>query len=457
MSENLLGLVIDNRRAKKEGAEGITRRQRERLAAMIAFARANSPFYKRLYADLPKGTDKLEHLPITTKKWLMGDFDKWVTDRRVKFSEAHAFADDPSKVGEKFRGYTLATTSGTSGTKGIFVYDDHAMAVTQSIAFRMLTSWLSFSDFARIIAGSGRMAMVMAKGGHFASAVAAAALKRRRKDKLLQLSVHDPIPELVDALNDFQPVLMAPYASIASLLATEQEKGRLHIHPVLLALSAEGLAPEEYRRIARAFNAKVGNSYASTEVPFLSFSCAHGWLHVNTDWATFEAVDAGYKLVPKGTVSHTVLVSNLANRLQPVLRYDLGDSIVERPDPCPCGSPFPAIRVQGRASDLVRFKCKDGQEEITLPPMVFYTLLDPVPGVDLYQVVQTTPDVLRVRLKISGDASTVWQRVEGDLGTLLERHGLGNVRIERGDEPPEQTEGGKVRPIIPYKTKGSKP
>lgn len=456
MGENLLGLVLDNRRAKKEGPEGIARRQRERLAAMVAFARSNSPFYKRLYADLPDGPLKLEHLPITTKKWLMGEFEDWVTDHSVRFSEAQAFADDPAKVGDKFHGYTLATTSGTSGTKGIFVYDDHAMAVTQSIAFRMLTSWLSFGDFFKIIAGPGRMAMVMAKGGHFASAVAAAALKRRRKDKLLQLSVHDPIPEIVAALNDFQPVLIAPYASIASLLATEQEQGRLNIRPVLLALAAEGLASEEYGRIARAFNAKVGNSYASTEVPFLSFSCRHGWLHVNTDWATLEPVDASYKPVPKGQVSHTVLVSNLANRLQPVLRYDLGDSVLERPDPCPCGSPLPAIRVHGRASDLLRFAGEDGRD-VTMPPMVFNALLDPVPGVDLYQVEQTAPDALRVRLNISGDPGRVWPRVEADMRSLLERHGLARVRIERGDEPPEQTQGGKVRPIIPFKSKGSNP
>jgi phenylacetate-CoA ligase len=122
-------------------------------------------------------------------------------------SEAQGFADDPARVGEKFHGYTLATTSGTSGSKGIFLFDRRAMNVTQAIAFRMLTTWLNFGDLLRIIAGSGRMAMVMAKGGHFASAVAAAALKARRKDKLLQLSVHDPVPELVAVLNGFQPVL----------------------------------------------------------------------------------------------------------------------------------------------------------------------------------------------------------------------------------------------------------
>ena len=105
-----------------------------------------------------------------------------------------------------------------------------AARITQAIAMRMLSSWLNVHDVLRIILGRARMAMVMAKGGHFASAVAAAGLIRRRRSSVLQLSVHQPVPELVKALNAFHPVLVAPYASIAALLATEQEQGRLRIN-----------------------------------------------------------------------------------------------------------------------------------------------------------------------------------------------------------------------------------
>jgi hypothetical protein len=64
MGENLLGLVLDSRRAKMEGSEGMIRRPPERLVAMMAFARANSPFYRRLYVDVPEGFVGLEHPPI---------------------------------------------------------------------------------------------------------------------------------------------------------------------------------------------------------------------------------------------------------------------------------------------------------------------------------------------------------------------------------------------------------
>ena len=202
----------------------------------------------------------------------MARFDDWCVDREITQERAQAFAEYPKLIGERFIGkYTLLTTSRTAGTRGVFVLDDRTMAITNAMAFRMLTAWLSVGDFIRIVAGGGRMAT----GGHFASAVAAARLQKSRGRRLEVLSVHMPLPELVARLNPFRPVLLAPYASVA-LLASEQETGRLHINPVLLALSAEGLPKGEYERVARAFKAKVANSYAATECPFFSYSCEHG-------------------------------------------------------------------------------------------------------------------------------------------------------------------------------------
>lgn len=85
----------------------------------------------------------------------------------------------------------------------------------------------------------------------------------------------------------------------------------------------------------------------------MAVDCDHGWLHVNSDWVVLEPVDADHAPTPPGIASHTVLLTNLANRVQPLIRCDLGDSVLARPDPCPCGSPFPAIRVQGRRDDVL--------------------------------------------------------------------------------------------------------
>ena len=63
-------------------------------------------------------------------------------------------------------------------------------------------------------------------------------------------------------------------------------------------------------------------------------SGARGSMHLNADWVILEPVDRAYRPVPPGVMSHTVLLTNLANRVQPIIRYDLGDSVVIEPDPC---------------------------------------------------------------------------------------------------------------------------
>jgi len=450
VSEHVIGLIWDAWRARKGGAGAIAQRQRARLADMVAYARANSPYYRELYRDLPDRVESVERLPITDKKTLMERFDEWCTDRDVTLEAAEAVVDDPGRIGERFLGkYTLATTSGTTGRRGIFLTDDRTMAVVTAMMLRWMGDWLSPSDILKIIARRGRLAMVMATGGHFASAVAAARLKKRRGKRVEVLSAHMPMAELVERLNRFQPALLTPYASMAALLADEQEAGRLHIDPVLLALSAEGLPQPEYGRIARVFGAKVGNSYAASECMFLSYMCSEGWLHVNADWVAFEPVDADYRPVAPGQQAHTILISNLANRVQPILRYDLGDSVLQRPDPCPCGNPMPAIRVQGRSADVLTFRTLGG--DIRLPPLALTQPIEAVRGVTLFQLAQCEPEGLELRLQITptANADTVWREAEAGLRNMLAEHGLGHVVIERGGEPPERGRGGKFREVIP--------
>lgn len=453
MTERLWRVAWDAYRAPNQGWEAMRRRQQERLAEMVAFARDRSPYYRKYYRQLPTRIADPGVAPVTDKSQLMAHFDEWVTDHQVTFDQVNRFVENRDLVGERFLGrYTLAVTSGTTGQRGIFVLDDRTMEVTTALTIRMLRAWLGAGDVVKIIAGKGRIAMVNATGGHFASAVAAARLgnNHRRRQTIRVFGVHTPAAELVAQLNQFRPAVVAAYASAAELLADEQHAGRLHIQPTLITLSAEGLPAGEYERIGNVFHAKVREGYAATECPFLSYSCVHGWLHVNTDWVVFEPVDTDYRPVPPGQLSHTVLVTNLANRVQPILRYDLGDSILERPDPCPCGNPPPAIRVQGRTADALTFPAAIG-EHITLAPLVFATLADRTPGIERFQLIQTTPTTLRLRLRptATADFEQVWEALHGQIQQLLTDHGLRDIRVERAEEPPEPTAAGKYRTIVP--------
>jgi phenylacetate-CoA ligase len=135
-SPRVLPLILDARRTLKGGAAAIAERQRARFAEIVAFARANSPYYRVLYRDLPERIEDARSLPITDKKKLMARFDDWATDRDVTLEQARAFIDNPELIGERFLGkYIVSTTSGTTGTPGIFIYDDRTMAVVSAALF----------------------------------------------------------------------------------------------------------------------------------------------------------------------------------------------------------------------------------------------------------------------------------------------------------------------------------
>lgn len=44
------------------------------------------------------------------------------------------------------------------------------------------------------------------------------------------------------------------------------------------------------------------------------------WLHVKSDWFVREAVEEDLSPTPVGKWSHTVLLTNLANRVEPLMR-----------------------------------------------------------------------------------------------------------------------------------------
>lgn len=443
-------VLLDAFAAKRGGEKALTSRQQSRFTQLVTHAREHSPYYRRLYreAGVADDVNRPAQLPVVDKARLMSSFDEWVTDPTVTLAKAHEFTADPDRVGESFAGrYTLTTTSGTTGRHGIFVQDASATAVTGAMTARVMATWIGLRGAGRIARRGARMALVVPAGGHFASTVAAARLRDR--SRVLVLDVRRPLRELVEELNAFQPTVLTPYASLGLMLAGEAEAGRLRIDPQLVVLSAEGLSIPDYERVATAFDATVRTSWAANECPFLSYSCAEHWLHVNADWVAVEPVDERYRPVPPGTVSHTVLVTNLANRIQPILRYDLGDAIEVRPDPCGCGAPGPAVRVRGRTADLLTFTRPD-REPVSLSPLAVATLLESVPGLESFQLVQTAPAALSVRTRPTATtAEPLWRDVATRLRELLDDHDLGTVRVEPATEPPQPGVGGKIRPVIP--------
>ncbi len=304
------------------------------------------PPNQRLYADLSADAASLTGLPPVTKKQLMAAFDDWVCDPDMTLADVREFVSDPHWAGMPYRvRYFVCTSSGTTGHPGLFVHDPDACRVYQAMSYPMDMAWLSSRQWLTLILRGVSWAVVVGTGGHFAGVGWIRYLSRRHwwRRNWRALSLQMPLPRLVSELNALQPAILTSYPSALDVLAAEQQAGRLRVHPLIVELGGESFGTDRRARIAAAFGEDVvHDSYSASECLVMAFDCPQGWLHVNADWVILEPVEADYSPTPPGRQSHTVLLTNLANRVQPIIRYDLGDSVTARPDPCPCGNPLPA-------------------------------------------------------------------------------------------------------------------
>ena len=445
--------AVDVLRAPGDGPAGVQRRQQARLTELVGYARSRSAFYAEHYRQLPPGSADLPTLPHVTKPELMSAFDQWATDPAVTRAGVDRFVADPARVGEPFLGsYFVCTSSGTTGQPGVFLHDPFALEVYQLLTYRLDLAWLSGPDWVRAATRGMRWASVVGTGTHFAGQGWVEAQRRSslwRRHAFRVFSVQQPLTELVSGLNAFDPAILASYPSALDLLADERQAGRLRIRPVLVEGAGESADERRRRKVAAAFGSRIHDAYGASEFLIMACDCNAGWLHVNADWVILEPVDENLAPTPPGAASHTVLMTNLANRVQPMIRYDLGDSITASPDPCPCGNALPAIRVSGREADTMRLL--DGQgRPVTIPPLAIGTVCDETPGVRRSQLAQTGPRSVRVRVDVSpgSDPESVWRQVRGRLDDYLRGQALTGIALDYDPSPTTANErSGKFRQV----------
>src|SRR5262249_973812 len=117
----------------------------------------------------------------------------------------------------------------------------------------------------------------------------------------------------------------------------EREQGRLRLTRLRgLTNTSEPLTPDARALIEAAFGVRVSDCYLTAECLALTTGCpVSGGAHVNSDLAMLEVVDDGYRPVPDGVAGSKVLVTNLYNLVQPLIRYEVGDVVTMSAAPCP--------------------------------------------------------------------------------------------------------------------------
>lgn len=369
--------------------EQLAAHQREQREAIVAHAREHSAFYRE------RGTDE----PVT-KAELMERFDDWVTDPRLRHAEVERALSAPMHLDE----YRVMATGGTTGRRGLFVFDQPEWLTVCSIILRGIQQSGMKPGLPR-----PRLASVAAPDAtHMTFRVSQS--MGNGPYRRLTLSVTDPLPRLVEALNEFQPDYVAAYPSIASLLALEQLDGRLRIAPRVVTTSSEVCTPEMRSNIRAAWGVEPHEIYGTTEA-LCGSTCEHHNLHFAEDFAIVEVED------------ERLLVTNLFMRTQPLIRYEITDIVRVSDEPCPCGSPFRTITaIEGRSDDILRFG------GVALHPIHLRSPMAKLHGVRQYQIVQRA-EGLQV-LVVPRNGSDIRTEVRNAMAHALADAGAPGVRVD---------------------------
>jgi phenylacetate-coenzyme A ligase PaaK-like adenylate-forming protein len=363
-------------------AERLAEHRRTELRRLVRTARAASPWHRARLRDVD--ADRLdEHtlaeLPVMTKDDLMANFDEIVTDDRLRLDRVEAHLDGLRGTDAYLLDrYHACASSGSSGRRGVFVYDWDGWVLAFLGLFRHLL---------RHQAGTGgptRMAVLGAARATHQSATmpqtfSGTAVAMRRFPLTL------PPAEIVAGLNEYRPTVLNGYPTALYPLVRAVEAGELRIAPSAVLSIGEPLLPEIRDGLRRAWGAPVFNVWGASEGVSAS-SCGQGpGLHLSDDLAVVELVDRLGRPVPPNQLAAKVYVTVLFNHTMPLIRYEITDELTALDTPCPCGSAFGLVDDPwGRLDDSFRYGTG-----LLVHPHVFRSALGRRRNVLEYQVRQT--------------------------------------------------------------------
>lgn len=250
-----------------------------------------------------------------------------------------------------------------------------------------------------------------------------------------------PIPELVARLNGADPPVqvLQGWPSVIRLLAREAVSGRLTITPNWVSVAGEVTTQAVRDAVEAAWGLLPSEFWGCSEGTY-AFPCGVGaGMHIADDLVILEPVDSSYRPVPYGQPAERVLLTNLYNVDQPLIRYDISDAMTLTDEPCPCGCAHRRI-LDGQSRMDGDLQVRGG---VWIPLRQMEAVLLGRPGVADFCVSSTDRGV-ELSVVVDGPCDTL--RLRDDVAAVLAGKGARScpVEVREVSEPPRLWSG-KVR------------
>lgn len=445
----------------RRGSDELVRKRLELLRASLEFALRRVPYYRSLvernpeWSAIPQDLDDFRRFPLITKEIVKARFPDGMVAEGLDWNALYSVA-----------------TSGTTDRMMLFVDEarrnwDRAadlMIELRANGFRPGHRSLSMPPDAcyEHCGADGRM-VTFTVGENLrewwrAPRDARKQMARRLRGSILNEYVwrSKRLPSLGVDGTAVDPQVLDEYCRVIRSWKPRVLKGLpMTLHVLALHAIRQGEEFQEIRiirpsggkfsevmieTVERAFGARVRENYGTAELGSMAMDCAHC-----RDQHLFECIFHLEVLrhgepVPPGEVGELV-VTDLRNRVTPLIRYRVGDVGRLRPGPCACGFEGTRFVVDGRMEETV--VTPEGR---VVTGMEFVDLFLRQPGIDHVRILQEADDLFMAEVVTAqgGDLPEA-AGMESKLGELLGHHARLRMRKVRRVAPERN---GKYRLVL---------
>lgn len=391
--------------------------QLDRLRAFLADVGTHVPFYRQVFSEAGFDPAKmsrvadLQRLPFLTKPVIRANTDA-------------LRADDA-------RGLARFNTGGSSGEPLIFFIGDERVTHDVAAKWRATRWWdVDIGDREIVVWGSPIELGAQDRVRQFRDA-----LMRTELMPAFEMS-ETKLDGFVARIRARRPAMLFGYPSAISHIARHAKKRGIRLDDLgvrVVFVTSERLYDDQRESIERLFGCPVANGYGGRDAGFIAHQCPSGSMHITTEDIVVEIVDASGQVLPPGQ-SGEIVVTHLATRDFPFIRYRTGDIGVLDDTPCACGRGLPVLKeIQGRSTDFVI--ALDGTVMHGLS--LIYVLRD-IPAVRAFKIIQETLTLTRVQVEPSEgfsdrDVVAIQSGLQARLGAsvLIQVEKVAQVAAER--------------------------
>jgi phenylacetate-CoA ligase len=401
--------------------------QLERLKALLAHAAQHVPYYRTLLQrigfeprDLATLAD-LRRLPLLTKADIRADPDLFKSDVATTL--------------------TRSNTGGSSGEPLVFYLGKERVSHDVAAKWRATRWWgVDIGDREFVVWGSP---------------IELGAQDRLRglRDGILRTTLlpafemsEAKLDAFVRAIRAARPRMLFGYPSALAHIARHAVARGARMDGLgirVATVTSEKLYDDQRAAIEDVFGCPVANSYGGRDAGFVAHECPAGSMHITAEDIIVETVDPLGQPVAAGEPGE-IVVTHLATRDFPFVRYRTGDIGVLHSGACACGRGLPVLKeIQGRSTDFVVASNGTVMHGLAL----IYVIRD-LPEVERFKIIQESRDLTRV-LVVPGaqygehTARTIVSGLRRRLGESVD------VRVEQVGALPQETSG-KLRYVVSH-------